>query len=38
MAKRKPAKTNPTEEVLKRARDEKVHFICLWFSDLLGNL
>jgi glutamine synthetase len=38
MAKRKPAKTNPTEEVLKRARDEKVHFIRLWFTDLLGNL
>jgi len=38
MAKRTSAKPNPTEEVLKRARDEKVRFIHLWFTDLLGNL
>ena len=26
------------EEVLRRSRDEKVRFIRLWFTDLLGNL
>jgi len=38
MAKRKSAKPNPTEEILKRTRDEKIRFIRLWFTDLLGNL
>jgi glutamine synthetase len=38
MAKRKSAKPNPTEEILKRTRDERVRFIRLWFTDLLGNL
>jgi glutamine synthetase len=38
MAKRRAAKTDPKEAVLKRARDEKVRFIHLWFTDLLGNL
>ena len=26
------------EEVLRRVRDEKVRFVRLWFTDLLGNL
>ncbi|MGB2755407.1 MAG: type I glutamate--ammonia ligase [Phycisphaerae bacterium] len=38
MAKRRAAKTGPKEAVLKRTRDEKVRFIRLWFTDLLGNL
>jgi len=38
MAKRKTAKPNLTEEVLKHVRDERVRFIRLWFTDLLGNL
>ena len=38
MAKRTSAKSSPAEKVLKRARDEKIRFIHLWFTDLLGNL
>jgi len=38
MAKRRVAKTGPKEAVLRCARDEKVRFIRLWFTDLLGNL
>ena len=30
--------TDLREQVLRRTRDEKVRFIRLWFTDLLGNL
>jgi len=34
----KPPAEALTEEVLRRSRDEKVRFIRLWFTDLLGSL